>query len=98
MTVEFGLAMRYGPPKGQLNRWVDDLDQLLPQLEGHIHGIWMTDHFQWDDDPTFEAWTALAFAAGCTLASIYPGADCIRPELPESGDGCQNGCHLANAV
>lgn len=63
MPVEFGLDMRAGPPKGQLNRWVDDLDQLLPQLEGHIHGIWMTDHFQWEDNPTFEAWTALSFAA-----------------------------------
>lgn len=63
MTVEFGLSLPAGPPKGQVGKWMDDLDTSLPQLEGHFRSIWMTDHFFWEDKPTYEAWTVLAFMA-----------------------------------
>src|SRR5262245_23117603 len=67
MTVEFGLALPAGPPKGQLNRFTDDLDVILPQLQGHFRSLWMTDHFFWDDEPTHEAWTVISY-----LAARYP--------------------------
>jgi alkanesulfonate monooxygenase SsuD/methylene tetrahydromethanopterin reductase-like flavin-dependent oxidoreductase (luciferase family) len=63
MTIDFGLALPAGPPKGQVNKWLDDLDASLPHLEGHFKSLWVTDHFFWEDDPTYEVWTALAFAA-----------------------------------
>lgn len=63
MAVEFGLSLPAGPPHGRINKWLDDLDTLLPQLEGHIKSVWMTDHFFWDDHPTYEAWTAISFLA-----------------------------------
>ncbi len=63
MTVDFGLALPAGPPKGQIEKWMRDLETVLPQLEGHFRSLWMTDHFQWDDDPTYECWTVLAYAA-----------------------------------
>lgn len=61
--LEFGLGLLAGPPKGQLNRFTDDLEIVLPKLEGQFSGIWMTDHFFWADDPTYEAWTVLAYLA-----------------------------------
>jgi alkanesulfonate monooxygenase SsuD/methylene tetrahydromethanopterin reductase-like flavin-dependent oxidoreductase (luciferase family) len=63
MTVEFGLALPAGPPKGQLDRWLRDLDIVLPQIGKDFSSLWMTDHFFWEDQPTFEAWTALAYVA-----------------------------------
>lgn len=63
MTVEFGLSLPAGPPKNQLDRFLDGLDETLPALEGHFSSLWMTDHFFWDDEPTFEAWTVLAYMA-----------------------------------
>ncbi len=63
MTVEFGLVVPAGPPKGQLNKWLDDLDAVVPQVEGSFTGLWMTDHFFWGDEPTYEAWTVLTFLA-----------------------------------
>jgi alkanesulfonate monooxygenase SsuD/methylene tetrahydromethanopterin reductase-like flavin-dependent oxidoreductase (luciferase family) len=55
--------MLAGPPKGQINKWMDDLDASLPQLAGAFDSLWMTDHFFWDDNPTYEAWTVMAFMA-----------------------------------
>lgn len=63
MAIEFGLSLLAGPPKGQISKWMDDLDVSLPQFVGHFKSLWMTDHFLWDDDPTYEAWTVLAFIA-----------------------------------
>lgn len=63
MTVRFGLGLLAGPPKGQLNQWMDDLDASLPKLAGHFESLWMTDHFFWDEDPTYEAWTVMAYMA-----------------------------------
>ncbi len=66
-TVEFGLSLPAGPPKGNLNRFLGDIDALLPELKAHFSGLWMTDHFFWGDAPTYEAWTVLSF-----LAARYP--------------------------
>ena len=63
MTIEFGLVLPAGPPKDQIDRWLDELDSSLSGLDEHFKSLWMTDHFFWDDDPTYEAWTVLAFAA-----------------------------------
>ncbi len=63
MTVEFGLSLPAGPPKGQIDRFLDDLEKTLPALQGHFNSLWMTDHFFWEDEPTFEAWTVLAYIA-----------------------------------
>ena len=67
MAVEFGFTLPIGPPKNQLDRFLTDLDETLPALEGHFNSLWMTDHFFWDDEPTYEAWTVLAY-----IAALWP--------------------------
>jgi alkanesulfonate monooxygenase SsuD/methylene tetrahydromethanopterin reductase-like flavin-dependent oxidoreductase (luciferase family) len=63
MSVNFGLVLPSGPRKLHVQAWLDDLDTYLPGLAGHFKSIWMTDHFFWHDEPTYEAWTVMAFAA-----------------------------------
>jgi alkanesulfonate monooxygenase SsuD/methylene tetrahydromethanopterin reductase-like flavin-dependent oxidoreductase (luciferase family) len=63
MPVDFGFSLPFGPPAGQINKWLDDLEAIIPQLEGHFKSLWMTDHFFWGDAPTYECWTALVYAA-----------------------------------
>lgn len=63
MSVDFGLSLPAGPPIGQIEKYLDDMDSTLPHLEGHFKSLWMTDHFFWDDNPTYEAWTVIAFVA-----------------------------------
>jgi alkanesulfonate monooxygenase SsuD/methylene tetrahydromethanopterin reductase-like flavin-dependent oxidoreductase (luciferase family) len=70
MAVDFGLGLLAGPPKGQPNQWMGDLETCLPQLEGHFRSLWMTDHFFWDGDPTFEAMTVLSY-----IAARFPSFD-----------------------
>jgi alkanesulfonate monooxygenase SsuD/methylene tetrahydromethanopterin reductase-like flavin-dependent oxidoreductase (luciferase family) len=68
--VDFGLALPAGPPKGEISRFTEDLNAYLPQLQGHFKSLWMTDHFFWDDEPTHEAWTVIAY-----LAALWPQFD-----------------------
>ncbi|MCG3208926.1 MAG: F420-dependent glucose-6-phosphate dehydrogenase [Anaerolineae bacterium] len=63
MTVDFGLSLPAGPPKGQLDKFLTDMDAVLPHLKGRFKSLWMTDHFFWGDAPTHEAWTVIAFVA-----------------------------------
>jgi len=63
MPVDFGLVLPAGPAKGHINQWMDDLDACIPQLGDSFKSLWMTDHFMWDDEPTYEAWTVLAYMA-----------------------------------
>lgn len=63
MSVDFGLVLPAGPRKNEIDAWLENLDALLPGLEGHFKSLWMTDHFFWGDEPTYEAWTVIAFAA-----------------------------------
>ena len=65
--VDFGLGLLHGPPPGQTDQFLADLDKTLPQLQGTFRSIWMTDHFQWEGQPTFEAWTVLSY-----IAARYP--------------------------
>ena len=65
--VDFGFALLHGPPAGQNDQFLADLDKTLPQLKGSFRSIWMTDHFQWDGQPTFEAWTVMSY-----LLARYP--------------------------
>jgi len=64
MPVEFGLSLPAGPSKDRVGQWMDDLDVQLSLLDGHFTSVWMTDHFFWDDNPTYEAWTVLSYIAG----------------------------------
>lgn len=61
--VNWGVALTAGPKKGDLNEWVSELDFALPKLSPHFESLWMTDHFFWEDNPTHEAWTAMAYLA-----------------------------------
>lgn len=63
MPIDFGLVLPAGPRKNQIDAWLDNLDALLPTLQGAFKSLWMTDHFFWGDEPTYEAWTVMAFAA-----------------------------------
>ncbi len=65
--VDFGLGLLHGPPQGKPDQFLRELDKTLPQLQGHFRSIWMTDHFQWEGQPTFEAWTVLSY-----IAARYP--------------------------
>jgi alkanesulfonate monooxygenase SsuD/methylene tetrahydromethanopterin reductase-like flavin-dependent oxidoreductase (luciferase family) len=70
MSVDFGLALVESHPKTKLTQWMDDLDVILPQLEGHFKSLWMTDHLFWEDLYAYEAWTVLSF-----LAARWPRFD-----------------------
>lgn len=63
MAVDFGLVLPAGPRKNAIHAWLDELDAHLPDLESQFKSLWMTDHFFWDDLPTYEAWTVIAYAA-----------------------------------
>lgn len=67
MSVSFGLVVPAGSPKGHINQWQTDLDAVIPLIEGHFESLWMTDHFFWADNPTYEAWTVVTY-----LATQYP--------------------------
>lgn len=67
MSVDFGLGLSAGPPMGQHDKWLADLDATVPKLKDTFKSLWMTDHFFWGGEPTFEAWTVLSF-----IAARYP--------------------------
>src|SRR5579859_3504093 len=67
MSIEFGLALPAGPAKGQIDAYLTDLDKGLPLLGDRFKSLWMTDHFVRGDQPTYEAWTVMAY-----LAARYP--------------------------
>ncbi|MCD4685399.1 MAG: LLM class flavin-dependent oxidoreductase [Anaerolineae bacterium] len=64
MSVDFGLSLPAGPPPHRITEWMDDIDATLQHLGPHFTSLWMTDHFFWGADPTYEAWTVLAYIAG----------------------------------
>ncbi len=68
MSLDFGIAVHWGPRKGMPQAtFLAELDFALTHLGESVGSLWVTDHFQWDDHPTHEAWTTLAF-----LAARYP--------------------------
>jgi len=58
-----GLVLPIGPTPGTASQLVAHSDALIDAVEPHVHDLWVTDHLQWDDQPTLEAWTTLSFAA-----------------------------------
>lgn len=71
MPVEFGLALVESHPKTKLlTQWMDNLDLLAPQVEGHFKSLWMTDHLFWNQDYAYEVWTTLSF-----IAARFPAFD-----------------------
>lgn len=71
--VDFGLGLLHGPPKWQNERFLTDLEATLAQLQGSFRSVWMTDHFFWDGEPTYEAWTVLSYlAARCPDFEVGP--------------------------
>lgn len=83
--IEFGLVMPAGPPREHVDQWQEVLDATLSDLSGVIEGLWMTDHFFWGDDPTYEAWTALAYMSArwpqLTVGSIVLSQSYRNPAL-----------------
>ncbi len=67
MSIEFGLGLSKGPSIGQPNKWLSDIDAALPLLKSRFTSLWMTDHFFWGLDPTYEAWTVITY-----LTARYP--------------------------
>jgi alkanesulfonate monooxygenase SsuD/methylene tetrahydromethanopterin reductase-like flavin-dependent oxidoreductase (luciferase family) len=63
MPVEFGFSLPAGPTSNRIKEWLDDIDTQLTLLGDYFTSLWMTDHFFWEDTPTHEAWTVLAYAA-----------------------------------
>ena len=90
MTIDFGLALTPGPLKGDIDKWLDDLDAVLPNLQGHFKSLWMPDHFFWDDMPTYEALTVLTF-----LAARFPQFDVGSSVL---GQAYRNPAYLAKVA
>ncbi len=64
MGVDLGLGLLKGPPEDQTEKWIEDLESVLPDLAGSFRSLWMTDHFFWNGEPTYEAWTVMAYVAG----------------------------------
>ena len=63
MTISFGLSVPAGPPKDDIASWVTDVDVSVMHMSPYIDSLWMTDHFVWDDLPTYEAWTVITYLA-----------------------------------
>ncbi len=64
MSVDFGFVIAAGPQRDAPERYLGDVDRNRSAIEGLFASLWMTDHFFWDDAPTYEAWTVLAYLAG----------------------------------
>lgn len=71
MSIDIGYALSPGPQKGDVQKWMNDIDRVLPVLAGHVKSIWMSDHLFWDDQPTYEAWTTIAYLAGKYPDFVY---------------------------
>jgi alkanesulfonate monooxygenase SsuD/methylene tetrahydromethanopterin reductase-like flavin-dependent oxidoreductase (luciferase family) len=68
MAVQFGYVMTEGPAKGAPpESYFDLIDGVVADLGPALDSLWMTDHLMWGDEPTYEAWTTLAY-----VASRYP--------------------------
>ncbi|MGB1285965.1 MAG: LLM class flavin-dependent oxidoreductase [Aggregatilineales bacterium] len=79
MAIDFGLGLLFGPEAGDINGWLNDLDKSLPALEEHFRSLWMTDHFFWEGQPTYEAWTTISY-----LAARFPAYEVAPMVLGQS--------------
>jgi len=68
MSIDFGLALPPGPTRGTSTaQWLDTLDTTFTDLQPYIGSLWVTDHFFWNDQPTYEGTSTMAF-----MAARYP--------------------------
>ena len=67
MSVQFGFVVAAGPDREAPERYLDDLDRHKVAIERQFSSLWMTDHFFWEDAPTYEAWTVMAYLAARLL-------------------------------
>jgi alkanesulfonate monooxygenase SsuD/methylene tetrahydromethanopterin reductase-like flavin-dependent oxidoreductase (luciferase family) len=85
MPVDFGLVIPFGPQPGQESGYFTPIEQSLPRLGPRFRSLWMTDHFFWNDEPTYEAWTVLAYAAarfpGVQVGPMVLGQSYRNPAL-----------------
>jgi alkanesulfonate monooxygenase SsuD/methylene tetrahydromethanopterin reductase-like flavin-dependent oxidoreductase (luciferase family) len=73
MPVEFGLALPIGPKPGHpIESFLSDIDATLTVLGERLTTLWMTDHFFWDDEPTYEAWTTLTYLIARSDRTVGP--------------------------
>ncbi|KXK22021.1 MAG: luciferase-like monooxygenase [Chloroflexi bacterium OLB15] len=79
MSVDFGLALVFGPPSGEPERFVGDLVESMPKLGDHIRSLWMTDHFFWNLRPTHEVWVVMSY-----LAAYFPTLEIAPMVLGQS--------------
>jgi alkanesulfonate monooxygenase SsuD/methylene tetrahydromethanopterin reductase-like flavin-dependent oxidoreductase (luciferase family) len=70
MAVEWGLSLTAGPEKNKIDEWLAGYDRAAERFKGHFSSLWVTDHFFWEDEPTYEAWTVIAY-----IAARYPDYD-----------------------
>ncbi len=79
MSIGMGILLPPGPTKHMTHPWLADYDRYLPQLEGLVQSLWMSDHLMWGDAPTYEAWTVMSY-----LAARYPAFDIGSSVLGQS--------------
>lgn len=65
--VDFGLALVERHIPAQPTGWMDDLERILPHVQGKMRSLWMTDHLFWGEQYAYECWTVLS-----TLAARWP--------------------------
>lgn len=83
--IRFGLVVPDRPPKENISQWRIMLDAVVPTLQPVIDSLWMTDHFFWEADPTYEAWTVMTYLVTrfpeFTVGSIVLGQSYRNPAL-----------------
>ncbi|HEY46170.1 MAG: hypothetical protein AMJ88_15165 [Anaerolineae bacterium SM23_ 63] len=64
---------------------MDDNFRFIERIRGDFSSIWVEDHFQWDDRPVMECWTALSMLAAkytdLTIGALVLGQSYRNPAL-----------------
>ena len=86
MALEFGWVLQpTSRTSANTATMLEDNRRLLAALRPPFTTFWVEDHFQWDDLPTLEAWTAMAYHAAefphLRVGSITLGQSYRNPAL-----------------
>lgn len=85
MPADFGLNISATQPPAKVHTWLEEFDTGLKHLGDHVKSLWMTDHFIWDDEPTWEAWTIISYFAAkypdLKIGSIVLGQSYRNPAM-----------------
>ncbi|HEX2623172.1 MAG TPA: LLM class flavin-dependent oxidoreductase, partial [Phototrophicaceae bacterium] len=85
MPAQFGLNIPATQPREKMNTWLDEFDTGLKHLGSHVSNLWMTDHFFWEEEPTWEAWTIMSYFAAkypdLKIGSIVLGQSYRNPAM-----------------